>query len=98
MYRVILLCLTGLSVAGCALNSSAISSGSAFAPLTSPSVRRVASSPAGRATRADDRSEGLTCGEIEPDEIAAARRAIPALSHRRPDLYAGVMANPASGL
>ena len=54
--------------------------------------------PAGRATRADDRSEGLTCGEIAPEEIAAARRAIPALSHRRPDLYAGVMANPAPGL
>lgn len=35
MYRVVLLCLTGLSVAGCALNSSAITSGFTDGPSSS---------------------------------------------------------------
>lgn len=34
-------------------------------------------------------AEGLLLGDIDVDEVAAVRRAVPALEHRRPDLFGG---------
>ncbi len=47
--------------------------------------------PAGEVILADGVREGLTIGNIDPDEVAGIRRGIPALNHRRPGLYAKVV-------
>lgn len=44
--------------------------------------------PGGDMAMADAAGEGLTCGIVDRAEIAAVRRAIPALAHRRPEVYA----------
>lgn len=44
--------------------------------------------PSGETTQADGAGQGLTFGVIDPDLLAALRRDFPALSHRRPDIYA----------
>lgn len=54
--------------------------------------------PAGEMTLADGVSEGLTSGVIDLDDIAAVRRAIPALAHRRPELYAKALGNSVESL
>lgn len=43
--------------------------------------------PWGQKVMADDRSESLITMDLEPDLLQAVRAAIPALDHRRPDLY-----------
>lgn len=54
--------------------------------------------PSGDMIPADGAGEGLTAGVIDLDDIAAARRAIPALTHRRPEIYAEVPDNSAQSL
>ena len=46
--------------------------------------------PTGAVTAADRLEEGLLCGVVDLSELISARRAIPSLSHRRPDVYAEV--------
>ncbi|PKN42100.1 MAG: hypothetical protein CVU60_07725 [Deltaproteobacteria bacterium HGW-Deltaproteobacteria-18] len=47
--------------------------------------------PGGEITLANEMNEGLIPGHIDLAELAAVRRNIPALAHRRPDLYAEVV-------
>jgi predicted amidohydrolase len=54
--------------------------------------------PVGDMTVAEGISEGLIPGIIDLDDIAAIRRAIPALTHRRPEIYAEALANSAESL
>lgn len=54
--------------------------------------------PAGDMTVADGTSEGLIPGVIDLNDMAAVRRAIPALSHRRPEIYAQALDNSAQSL
>lgn len=54
--------------------------------------------PSGQVTVANDWQEGLTCGDIVPNDIVAVRRNVPALAHRRPDLYTKVVADLVSSL
>ena len=49
--------------------------------------------PTGEADIAADMQEGLVCGEVNPEEVAAVRRSMPVLSHRRPDIYAEALNN-----
>ena len=54
--------------------------------------------PSGEAVMADPDREGLICGIVDPANIDQTRRNIPAFSHRRPDLYAKVVADLISSL
>lgn len=54
--------------------------------------------PAGDMHLADGVSEGLTAGVIDPGDMDAVRRAIPALAHRRPEIYAEALDNSAQSL
>lgn len=47
-------------------------------------------SPAGTVTAGEGTRSGIIIGNMERAEITAARRDIPALAHRRPDLYGTV--------
>jgi predicted amidohydrolase len=49
--------------------------------------------PTGEADILADMQEGLVCGEVNPEEVAALRRNMPVLSHRRPDIYAEALNN-----
>ncbi len=51
--------------------------------------------PDGEITSANEDHEGLTIGAVDLAELAVIRRSIPALAHRRPELYAGVAGNSA---
>ncbi len=51
--------------------------------------------PTGEVTVADERSEGLVPGHVDIQTVVAIRRTIPALNHRRPDVYAEVPDNSA---
>ena len=54
--------------------------------------------PGGEITLADEMREGLTLGSIDLAELTAIRRNIPALAHRRPEIYAGAACNSARSL
>jgi len=54
--------------------------------------------PSGEMILADGAGEGLTCGIVDLADIAAIRRAIPALAHRRPKLYAEALDNSTESL
>lgn len=54
--------------------------------------------PTGEAVMADPIQEGLICGIVVLGDIDQTRRNIPALSHRRPDLYAKVVVDLISSL
>jgi predicted amidohydrolase len=54
--------------------------------------------PAGDMTVADGVREGLISGIIDLGDITAIRRDIPALRHRRPELYAEALDNSAESL
>jgi predicted amidohydrolase len=52
--------------------------------------RSIFVTPTGEATTTNGHEEGLVCGIVDPREVLSVRRAIPALNHRRPDVYAEV--------
>lgn len=54
--------------------------------------------PTGEVTAADGHEEGLVFGIVDPQEVLAARRAIPALNQLRPDVYAEVPDDSAESL
>ena len=54
--------------------------------------------PGGEITLADEMREGLTLGSIDLAELTAIRRNIPALAHRRPEIYTGAVCNSARSL
>jgi predicted amidohydrolase len=54
--------------------------------------------PGGEITLADEMREGLTLGSIDLAELTVIRRNIPALGHRRPEIYAEVACNSARSL
>ena len=54
--------------------------------------------PGGETTLAGDAEERLVCGHFDPQLLLATRRDIPALTHRRPDLYGVVVDNSVQSL
>jgi predicted amidohydrolase len=60
--------------------------------------RSLFARPGGELTLASAVQEGLTAGTIDLAELAATRQNIPALAHRRPELYAKVVANSVESL
>lgn len=55
--------------------------------------RSIFVTPSGETTLAEETGEGLVHGLVDLELLAATRRDIPALTHRRPDLYAEVVGN-----
>jgi predicted amidohydrolase len=54
--------------------------------------------PGGEITLADEKREGLTLGSIDLADLTAIRRNIPALTHRRPEIYAEAACNSTRSL